>query len=77
MTYAKIKDNEVINVISLRQAQAHEFPDCIPVNDILVEPGDVYENGKFYRDGVELKTPAQLLSEAEEFINIILGGNIV
>ena len=77
MTYAKIKDNEVINVISLRQAQAHEFPDCVPVDDILVEPGDVYENGKFYRDGVELKTPAQLLSEAEEFINIILGGDIV
>lgn len=77
MTYAKIKDNIVVNVISLRQAQAHEFPDCVPVNNLRVELGDTYDNGRFYRDGEELKTAEQLLAEAEMIMNIILGGSSV
>lgn len=63
MTYAKIKDSLVVNVISLRRAQAHEFPDCVPADGILVEPGDTYADGKFYRDGEELKTNEQLAAE--------------
>lgn len=74
MTYAEIKDKQVVNVISLRQAQAHEFPGCVPAEDILVEPGDTYENGKFYRNGEELKSAEQLLDETAAILNIILGG---
>ena len=77
MTYAEIKDNVVVNVISLQPKNAHEFPDCVPVDDILVEPGDTHENGKFYRDGVELKNTLQLLIEAETLLNIIIGGETV
>ncbi len=73
MNYAQIKDGMVVNVLSIRQAQAHEFPDCVPMNDIPAGIGDTYEDGKFYRDGVEVKSPAQQLAEANEIL-AILGG---
>ena len=74
MKYAQIKNDIVVNVLSIRQAQAHEFPDCVPLNDIPAGIGDTYEDGKFYRDGVEIKSPAQQLAEANDIINILLGG---
>ena len=76
MDYAQIKDGKVINVLSIRQAQASEFPDCVPLNDIPAGIGDSYANGRFYRDGVEVKSPVQELAEAQEIIRI-LGGETV
>lgn len=75
MNYAQIKDGIVVNVLSIRQEQAHEFPDCVPMNDIPAGIGDTYEDGRFYRDGVEVKSPAQELAEANEIMNILLGGD--
>ena len=77
MDYAQIKDSKVINVLFIHQAQAHEFPDCVPMNDIPASIGDTYKDGRFYHDGVEVKSPAQELAEAEEVINILLGGEII
>lgn len=76
MNYAKIKDGKVVNVLSIRQAQANEFPDCVPMNDIPAGIGDTYEDGRFYRDGVEVKSLAQELAEAKEIL-AILGGETV
>lgn len=76
MDYAQIKNSVVVNVLSIRQAQAHEFPDCVPMNDIPAGIGDTYADGKFYRDGVEVKSPVQQLAEAEEILRI-LGGETV
>lgn len=74
MNYAKIKDGKVVNVLSIRQAQAHEFPDCVPMDDIPAGIGDTYEDGKFYREGVEVKSPAQELAQANEIMAILMGG---
>lgn len=76
MNYAQIKGGKVVNVLSIRQAQAHEFPDCVPMNDIPAGIGDTYEDGRFYRDGVEVKSLAQELAEAQEILRI-LGGETV
>lgn len=65
MTYAKVKDNIVINMISLRQAQAHEFPDCVPVYEIPVELGDTYIDGIFYRNGDLVKSAEMRVAELE------------
>lgn len=75
MNYAKIKGGIVVNVLSIRRPQAHEFPDCVPLNDIPAGIGDTYTDGKFYRDGVEIKSAAQELAEAQEILGI-LGGDI-
>ena len=74
MNYAQIKDGIVVNVLSICQAQAHEFPDCVPMNDIPAGIGDTYAEGLFYREGVEVKPPAQELAEANEIMAILLGG---
>lgn len=76
MTYAQIKDGKVVNVLSIRQAQAHEFPDCVPMNDIPAGIGDTYAEGRFWRDGVEIKSTAQELAEAQEILRI-LGGETI
>lgn len=76
MDYAQIKGGKVVNVLSIRQAQAPEFPDCVPMNDIPAGIGDTYEDGRFYRDGVEVKSLAQELAEAKEIL-AILGGETV
>lgn len=75
MNYAKIKDGIVVNVLSIRRSQAHAFPDCVPLNEIPAGIGDTYEDGKFYRDGAEIKSAAQELAEAQEILGI-LGGDI-
>ena len=65
MKYAKISDGAVVNMISLRRSQAAEFPDCVEVGDLPVGIGDTYADGKFYRNGVEIKSIAQQLADAE------------
>ena len=74
MNYAQIKDGIVVNVLSIRPAQANEFPDCVLLGDIPAGIGDTYADGIFYRDGVEVKSPAQELAEANEIMAILLGG---
>lgn len=76
MNYAKIVDGIVVNVLSIRPDQAAEFPYCVEMLDIPAGIGDTYADGKFYRDGVEVKSPAQQLAEANEIL-AILGGETV
>lgn len=64
MRYAKINDGVVVNILSLRKSQAHEFPDCVPLNDIPAGISDTYSDGLFYRNGIEIKSIAKQLSEA-------------
>lgn len=74
MNYAKIKNDIVVNVISIRPSQANEFPDCVLLSDIPAGIGDTYTDGAFYRDGVQIKSAAQELADAQTILNIILGG---
>lgn len=76
MNYAQIEDGIVVNVLSIDPEQEGEFPDCVQVPDILISIGDTYENGKFYHNGVELKTAYAMLDEANEIL-AILGGETV
>ena len=64
MRYAKIKDGAVSNLINLRQSQESEFPDCVPALDELpVQIGDAYEDGKFFRDGRQVKSDLEKATE--------------
>lgn len=75
MTYAKIANGAVANLIEIRQANAHEFPDCVPTHGFLVELGDTYTDGLFYRNGERVQTAAELAAEAgaTEVMAIITG----
>lgn len=75
MTYAKIVNDTVVNLIEIRQVNAHEFPDCVPTNGIPAEIGDTYTDGVFYRNGERVQTAAELAAEAgaAEMMAIITG----
>lgn len=72
--YAKIANGAVENLVEIHFTNADKYPDYIPVEDFPVEPGDAYENGAFYRDGVQIKSAAQKLADTQMLLNIILGG---
>ena len=60
MSYAIVTEGVVTNIISLMDGNASDFPNAIRVVDRPVAIGDNYENGKFYRNGIEV------LSKLEE-----------
>lgn len=52
LNYAIVEDGIVTNIIWLFPGT--EFPNAVPYGELPVHIGDTYENGKFYRDGVEV-----------------------
>lgn len=77
MNYAEIENGVIVNIVYLHPSQEDEFPNCVPIPEgLLAEPGDSYAEGRFWRDGVEVKSTAQELAEAREIL-LILGGETV
>ena len=60
MKYALIENNVVSNVIVLLPYNAAEYPTAVNVDNRPVQAGDTYDNGKFYREGVEVHTESEL-----------------
>lgn len=63
MIMAQIENNMVVNVLVIMPGQEEEFPDCVCIDNRPVGIGDEYRDGKFYRDGEEIKTDAEILAE--------------
>lgn len=59
MRYAMVENGTVTNVIALQATAAGEFPSAVALQDRPVGIGDTYSEGKFYRDGEEVLTPAE------------------
>lgn len=60
MNYALLDEtNIVINIIWLNYSNADDFPNAVQIDDRPVTMGDVYKDGKFYRDGAEVLTPLE------------------
>lgn len=57
MNYALIVDGIVENIIWLHPMSSGDFPAAVPTNDLPVQIGDVYIDGKFYRNGTEVVIP--------------------
>ena len=87
MKYAMIKNGIVVNVISLEQRSAKDFPDAVPMNDYPVHIGDTFDSEYFYRDGervfslteqyesaiAELESVKTDLADAGAALNILVG----
>ncbi len=54
MRYAVIENGVVSNVIQLHRRNAMDFPAAVNADDHAIEVGDVYSEGEFYRDGVQV-----------------------
>ena len=59
MRYAIVTAGAVTNVIALRETNAGEFPSAVALHGCPVGIGDRYSEGKFFRDGEEVLTPAE------------------
>lgn len=63
MRYAMVTDGVVTNVMELREKNAADFPGSVKLEDRPVGIGDTYADGKFYRDGAEVLTPAEEIEQ--------------
>lgn len=59
MNYALVENGIVTNIIWLNERNAAEWPNAVRLYDRMVEVGDTYEDGRFYRDGTEVLTAAE------------------
>ena len=59
MRYSLIDNGVVSNIIALNDRNAGDFPTAVKLGDRPVGIGDIYADGKFYRDGVEVLTPME------------------
>lgn len=59
MRYAWIENGVVTNTIVLNDRNAEDFPKAVKLGDRPVAIGDSYADGKFFRDGKEVLTPAE------------------
>lgn len=66
MRYALIETGVVTNVIEINPRNAADFPSAVISEEYPVNVGDTYENDKFYRDGEELLSNAELRALEEE-----------
>ena len=64
MNYALIENGIVTNIIWLYETNADEFPSAVKLGERQVEIGDTYEDGRFYRDGVEVPTAEEAAVQA-------------
>ncbi len=77
MNYAVIENRTVTNIIWLYPTAATENHILVPTG-LSVAIGDTYENGRFYRNGAEIKTHEQLqyaeaLTAIDELL-LVIGG---
>lgn len=63
MTMAEIMEGVVTNIFEILPGQETEFPDAVCIDGRPAGIGDTYSDGKFYRDGEEIKTDAEILAE--------------
>lgn len=63
MTMAEINDGVVTNIFEILPGQESEFPAAVCIDNRPAGIGDIYTDGKFYRDGEEVKTDAEVLAE--------------
>lgn len=70
MNYALVENDVVVNIIWLNPMNLSDFPNAVLFDNIPVIIGDVYKDGKFYRDMCEVKTMHEaLLDEITESYN--------
>lgn len=55
MEYALIENGIVVNLIYLHPMNVSEFPNAVPINDLSINIGDTYHDGKFYRNEEEIE----------------------
>lgn len=70
MNYALIDNGIVTNLIWLHPMNASEFS-AVPINDLPIQIGDVYEDKKFYRNGKEITITQEQTYTLDQAANLL------
>lgn len=62
MNYALIENGQVVNLIWLHPDNAADFPGAVPCGDVPVQMGDEYDGERFLRDGQQVLTQWENMS---------------
>lgn len=68
MNYAIIENGIVRNVIWLYPTTA--YPNAVPCDGKSIQIGDIYDNGKFYRNGIEILSQVEDMKSALEILRV-------
>lgn len=69
MNYALIDESgNVTNIIVLLPGNAKDFPNAVPCGEKPVGIGDIYQDGKFYREGEEILSELEALRTANQIL---------
>lgn len=71
--YAIVENGIVTNIAWMAKENAPEFPNAVFLGELPVTMGDTYKDGKFYRNGTEVKTPLALSYEDNAELTTLLG----
>lgn len=71
--YALVEEGVVTNIIWLAAENVLEFPGAVGVEGLPVAIGDTYTNGKFFRNGEEVKTQLTAANEEAAELTSLLG----
>lgn len=69
--FAIVENGVVSNVLWGMVYNSGEWPNAIQVDDLAVQIGDSYENGKFYRNGKEVLSRAEEEADMREALSIL------
>ena len=69
--FAIVENGVVSNVLWGMVYNSDEWPNAIQVNDLAVQIGDSYENGKFYRNGEEVLSRTEEEADMREALSIL------
>ena len=73
LNYAIIENNIVTNIVWIYSFSSDDFPNAVPLDGRLIEIGDSYVDGKFYRNGERIYNGQEY---AEEALNVLIGENV-
>lgn len=69
--FAIVENGVVSNVLWGMVYNSDEWPNAIQVDDLAVQIGDSYENGKFYRNGEEVLSRTEEEADMREALSIL------
>lgn len=69
MRYAMIDNGTVTNIIELRPGV--DWAGAVPLGERPVGIGDTYSEGRFWRDGAEVLTPAEEIEQYKAALNTL------
>lgn len=69
--FAIVEDGVVTNIAWGMVYEAENNPGLVQCDDLSVQIGDTYADGKFYHDGEEVKTISELMADMKAALDVL------